>query len=133
MLSPGPLLRHVTPASPPASPMPATARAQVHTCGRNSLSAFAAAKTGHAEIATMMAKSSASMGNTTVLSPARYDRESSRSELRVAELLARVLLTFVRFTVIAVMTGPIKQKRAASGYELLKGDDGSVTSDVLLD
>jgi hypothetical protein len=29
----------------------------------------------------------------------------------------------VRFTVIAVMTGPINQKRAASGYELLKGDD----------
>ena len=28
------------------------------------------------------------------------------------------------------MTGPIKQKRAASGYELLKGDDGLVTSDV---
>jgi hypothetical protein len=53
--------------------------------------------------------------------------------LRVAELLARVLLTFVRFTVIAVMTGPIKQKRAASGYELLKGDDGSVTSDVRRD
>jgi hypothetical protein len=81
----------------------------------------------------MMAKSNASMVNTTVLSPARYDRESSRSDLRVAELLARVLLTFVRFTVIAVMTGPIKQKRAASGYELLKGDDGSVTSDVRLD
>ena len=71
----------------------------------------------------MMAKSSASMVNTTVLSPARYDRESSRSDLRVAELLARVLLTFVRFTVMAVMTGSVKQKRAASGYELLKGDD----------
>ncbi len=36
--------------------MPATARAQVYTCWRNSLSAFAAANTGHAEIATMMAK-----------------------------------------------------------------------------
>jgi len=43
--------------------------------------------------------------------------------LRIAELLARVRLTIVRFTLIAVMTGPIKQKRAASGYELLKGDD----------
>jgi hypothetical protein len=48
--------------------------------------------------------------------------------LRVAELLARVLLTFVRFTVIAVMTEAIKQKRAASGYELLKGDDELVTT-----
>ena len=26
------------------------------------------------------------------------------------------------------MTGPIKQKRAASGYELLKGDDELVTT-----
>ena len=26
------------------------------------------------------------------------------------------------------MTGPIKQKRAASGYELLKGDDDLVTT-----
>jgi hypothetical protein len=37
----------------------------------NSLSALATAMIGHAEIATMMAKSSASMVNSTVLSPAR--------------------------------------------------------------
>ena len=110
--------------------MPAAARAQVYTCGRNSLSAFAAAKTGHAEIATMMAKSSASMVNSTVLSPARKDRESSRSDWRVADLWSRVRLTIVRFTVIVAMTGPIRQKRAASGYELLKGDDGLATNDV---
>ena len=76
----------------------------------------------------MMAKSSASMVNSTVLSPARKDRESSRSDWRVADLWAGVRLTIVRFTVIAVMTGPIKQKRAASGYELLKGDDELVTT-----
>ena len=78
----------------------------------------------------MMAKSSASMVNSTVLSPARKDRESSRSDWRVAGLWSRVRLTIVRFTVIVVMTGPIRQKRAASGYELLKGDDGLATSDV---
>ena len=34
----------------------------------------------------------------------------------------------VRFTVIAVIAaGLIKQNRAASGYELLKGDDDLVT------
>jgi hypothetical protein len=77
----------------------------------------------------MMAKSSASM-NSTVLSPARKDRESSRSDWRIADLWSRIRLTIVRFTVIAVMTGPIRQKRAASGYELLKGDDGLATSDV---
>ena len=76
----------------------------------------------------MMAKSSASMVNSTVLSPARQDRESSRSDWRVADLWARVRLMIVRFTIIAVMTGPIKQKRAASGYELLKGDDELVTT-----
>ena len=48
----------------------------------------------------------------------------------MADLWARVRLTIFRFTVIAVMTGPIKQKRAASGYELLKGDDELATSDV---
>ena len=46
----------------------------------------------------------------------------------MADLWARVRLTIFRFTVIAVMTGPIKQKRAASGYELLKGDDEFVTT-----
>jgi len=50
--------------------------------------------------------------------------------LRIAKLLVRVLLTIVRFTLIAVMTGPIRQKRTASGYELLKGDDDLETSDV---
>jgi len=50
--------------------------------------------------------------------------------LRIAGLLARVLLTIVRFTLIAVMTRPIKQKPAASGYELLKGDDDLATSHV---
>ena len=34
----------------------------------------------------------------------------------------------VRFTVIAVITGPIKQKCAASGYELLKRDDDLETA-----
>jgi hypothetical protein len=33
----------------------------------------------------------------------------------------------VRFTISAVMTRPIKQKRASSGYELLKGDDNLET------
>ena len=81
----------------------------------------------------MMAKSSASMVNSTVLSPARKDRESSRSDWRVASLWSRIRLTIVRFTLIAVMTGPIKQKRAASGYELLKGDDELVTRDIRRD
>jgi hypothetical protein len=53
---------------------------------------------------------------------------SMRSDWRVVDLRACVPLTIVRFTLIAVMTGPIKQKRAASGYELLKGDDELVTT-----
>jgi hypothetical protein len=89
--------------------MPATGRAQLHICGRNSLSAFAAAKTGHAEIATMMAKSSASMVNSRVFSRTRLDRVSSRNNWRflIADLCARVCLIIVRFTGIAVITGPL--------------------------
>jgi hypothetical protein len=55
----------------PASPMPTTGCAQPGACSRNLLSAFATAKTGHAEIATIMAKSSASTANSRLLSLAK--------------------------------------------------------------
>jgi hypothetical protein len=57
--------------SPPASPMPAAADTQLGVRWRNSFSASAAAKIGQAEIATMMAKSSASMTNSQVFSLAK--------------------------------------------------------------
>jgi hypothetical protein len=48
-----------------------TMHAQTGMCCKNSLSAPAAAKTGHAEVATMIAKSSASIANSTPFSLAK--------------------------------------------------------------
>ena len=102
---------------------------RVQTCWRNSLSAFAAAKTGHADIATIMAKRALRWRTP------RFFRR--RDKIWIAREMTGALpifgrefrLTIVRFTVIAVMTGtPIKQKCGASGYELLKPDDDLVTT-----
>jgi hypothetical protein len=59
------------PRYPPASPIPVTARAQLAVRWRNWFSASAARKIGQAEIAAMMAKSSASTANSQLFSLAK--------------------------------------------------------------
>ena len=102
-------------------------RAQAGVRWRSSLSAFIASEIGHAETATIMAKSSASIANSRVLSLAKH-RARSRIDRRIADFCTLARLNIVLFTVITFIAAHwISHVRAESGYEVLKAHDDSVT------
>jgi hypothetical protein len=65
---------------------------------KNSCNALAAAKIGQAEIATMIAKNSASSANSKLFSLAKYRRANSRSDRRFVEVFFDLPLITILFT-----------------------------------